>query len=1098
MKWQKMVSILSRLPVSTVILQPMQTIKVICFSYGRFRNLQSLCISSLAESSKKQLSRHSVHTTVSSPSVETTSVAMTLEPTTVTQSSGLVTRYETKKGNLTKSTFSTPKLPSPRTATSHWLSRQDSTKLHSTSEPMRHTLEPGGWKITSSYYLDQVSSSWNDDGLSERRTSTESGFVTRLVSSLNIIRSPVLQNASYMSYLSTKKMSTGIVTTTAQDIETLVSGVTSSGSTNVWSSISTAVIHLSHFEYSKSAGVTIDLQMTQKERDRSKLGPTSSSAVTYRWDTSEAVDLPIEGTDMTDSRLSPITKSSQSFPLPYKLSDATNVVNSLKGSLPGNKFSIEWMFSQSISPILHSTMVSKETSSVMKSSFSDNSRIAWSMPVFHTPAVGSSILESVSSFIKVHGTRQSVLPGKLTSTESKLVSSGSSRADFTPVLTTPLPSLSLFTNQGSSAVEKVLAPTEAITQKINSSMLGPRGTKQVVLRTEKHSLSISTSPRYTRHYGISTSRDLIPFLKNTSSLLSLQQIRPSISQPQYGIKATSFDSAVILKSNSDTKSSSLGSSPDELNSLPVDMVSSYGSVSSDSSYDNLPTFASEATTHGFSAMIASQKIVSFIPTSNSKSALASGKMSTQQWHSAPSADSLQHRNPKSSVKESLPTNLTAQTTKLKHTFQQTSQKGTSTELALTTITSSLITRGLSLRRSTTLSQGLQSIAQFLPTGQLITSRISSHSENTRLSTVSLSMEHLKSKIRYETSQHQSRYTTKSIISTIIGFSITTVMSNTTAGPSSRTRISQLDNAGFSSNISSILRPSSRKSLKASPSSKKAYFISSMKRNNTLVNRPSDTPENTTGSQNSTAKMSQSIQSTRLSPNKSSASRIIPLGSSNLSLYGYNATHSQYAFTMTVTIFPSSTYTSKTQVKPLNTTDSSSSSTVLTNTRPGSKSTAQVKFMDGSLVIRNGQFHANLSNPNTTMFKNLADEVKEIIMDIVSSEAEVTSFRNGSIIANFYLVVAYDTPFSDRDYAEMLSEANQTQWRGYQVANITVTLRSYSRRSAARLQDGGGLSKAAVAAIFTVFFVLLIAVGCFGVYICKKKGLCERSRVKPAE
>lgn len=36
MKWQKMVSILSRLPVSTVILQPMQTIKVICFSYGRF------------------------------------------------------------------------------------------------------------------------------------------------------------------------------------------------------------------------------------------------------------------------------------------------------------------------------------------------------------------------------------------------------------------------------------------------------------------------------------------------------------------------------------------------------------------------------------------------------------------------------------------------------------------------------------------------------------------------------------------------------------------------------------------------------------------------------------------------------------------------------------------------------------------------------------------------------------------------------------------------------------------------------------------------------------------------------------------------------
>ena len=120
------------------------------------------------------------------------------------------------------------------------------------------------------------------------------------------------------------------------------------------------------------------------------------------------------------------------------------------------------------------------------------------------------------------------------------------------------------------------------------------------------------------------------------------------------------------------------------------------------------------------------------------------------------------------------------------------------------------------------------------------------------------------------------------------------------------------------------------------------------------------------------------------------------------------------------------------------------------------------------------------------------------MDIVSLDAEVTSFRNGSIIANFYLLVAYDSPFSDSDYAQMLSDANETLWRGYQVANISVLLRVNTRHEATRLQDGGGLSKAAVPAILTVFSVLLIAVGCFGVYICKKKGLCERSRVKPAE
>ena len=279
---------------------------------------------------------------------------------------------------------------------------------------MRHTLEPGEWKFTSLYYLDQGTSFWNDD-LSGRRTSTESGFLT-LAASLNIIRSTwystenkakssVLQNASYnMSCLSTKKMSTtGTVTTTAQDIRALVSGVTSPGSTNVWSSISTAIRHLSQFEYSKSTLGTFDLQITTKERDRSKLGPTSLSAVTYSWDTSETVDLTIRGTDMTASRLSPVTKSSPPFSLSYKLSDATNVVNSQEGSLPGNTFSNEWVFSQSISPNFldeqYSTMV-KETSRVMKSSFLEHSRSPWLMPVSHTPAVAPSIHESVSSVRK--------------------------------------------------------------------------------------------------------------------------------------------------------------------------------------------------------------------------------------------------------------------------------------------------------------------------------------------------------------------------------------------------------------------------------------------------------------------------------------------------------------------------------------------------------------------------------------------------------------------------------------------------------------------------------------------------------------------------
>ena len=187
-----------------------------------------------------------------------------------------------------------------------------------------------------------------------------------------------------------------------------------------------------------------------------------------------------------------------------------------------------------------------------------------------------------------------------------------------------------------------------------------------------------------------------------------------------------------------------------------------------------------------------------------------------------------------------------------------------------------------------------------------------------------------------------------------------------------------------------------------------------------------------------------------------------------------------------------TYTSAKQAKPY------SFSAVPTIIRTTSNSTAQFKIMDGSFVIRNRKYHANLSHPNTTMFKTLADDLEGIIMDIVSLDAEVTSFRNGNIVTNFYLLVVHDSPFSDRDYAQMLSEANESLWRSYQVTNITITLRAYAPRPAARLQDNGGLSKAAVAAIFTVIYVLLIAVGCFGVYICKKKELYKQSRVKPAE
>ena len=81
------------------------------------------------------------------------------------------------------------------------------------------------------------------------------------------------------------------------------------------------------------------------------------------------------------------------------------------------------------------------------------------MSVSHTPAVRFA-LELVSSSSRVHKTSQSALVKKLISTERKMVSSKPLRDDFSTVVMTSFPSLSLSNNQGSSAVVKVLTPTK--------------------------------------------------------------------------------------------------------------------------------------------------------------------------------------------------------------------------------------------------------------------------------------------------------------------------------------------------------------------------------------------------------------------------------------------------------------------------------------------------------------------------------------------------------------------------------------------------------------------------------------------------------------
>ena len=93
-----------------------------------------------------------------------------------------------------------------------------------------------------------------------------------------------------------------------------------------------------------------------------------------------------------------------------------------------------------------------------------------------------------------------------------------------------------------------------------------------------------------------------------------------------------------------------------------------------------------------------------------------------------------------------------------------------------------------------------------------------------------------------------------------------------------------------------------------------------------------------------------------------------------------------------------------------------------------------------------------------MFKILAHEVEAVIMDIMSLnntdilDTEIMSFRNGSIVEDFYMRVRYDSPLSDQECAQLLSAANETPWRGFYVTNITVILRASSEGTSSPSQE----------------------------------------------
>ena len=998
-------------------------------------------------------------------------------------------------------------------------SNENSTRLYSSPEPIRNSSKTSEMQMITSYLQAHGTSAWNDD-LSKRRSLTaSSNRTTHLfrssVSSLGIFKSTqyiinsganssLVQKAIFntLSTSEEKKKVAGNVTVPTpavivQVVGTSVNGLSKSGVNYNLSTFSAVIRRSSEMAHSSLVGENVDFKVTTKRSE--KLDRTSLSAATTVNPQSTAgnsVKVVSEEMKMTTGTPLPSAISVVPSSIPYDHSVQTNVNSFFEGRLSGALSSQEWVISQSSKPVQTSTIV--EHTSLAKESSSFHYRGPWSVQVFFTPAT-SHINGSVTSFRndqfltsqKALATLSSHTAGMLNSRELPLKHSGSLSKEFPSVRVTPSPSSSILTNQGLSEVQKILTPTKTTTLTATRLLIDhtavDRGTAK---------LAISTLSPHPSQNSDGYSTDGYPFLGNCvrspgsiTSLVRDLQTGASIGLSQSSIKAIPFSSTVLY---SNTRSPSLTSSSGEFNSPSIALGPSKASVLSENSVGNLSIVAFEKTSPDSVSLRTSKwTSVRYSSSSTSKQILTS---STRESMTVSSSVQVQHLNSKS-TSGSLTKFSTVLNKKLSTTHYHTMIDSKSNALTISTVTRFPITTVLPTTQSTSLSEGVLSVTRSVPTEETTPRVTTSHFEHGGISII--------------TSQHQSMYTTTSDTpgsSTVRLFPITTVSSNTgglpkTVSASGRAN-SQIDHVSLSSaNFSAVhVRTSFKENINISASRKKVQSLSTKQPHKTLqqslLRNSSGAPTNATFT---IATMSSSIQSVVSSQNKSSSSLITPSASGNMSFNLYSATYTLYAsINETVMSNPSPTYTSMTQVKPIKSTDSYLFSSVLTTLRPTINTTTQFKIMDGSLIIRNRIFHANLSNPNSTMFKELADEVEEIITDIVSVDAEVTSFRNGSIIANFYLKVPYDSPSSDQDYAKMLSEANETLWRGYHVTNITVTLRVSIGRLVPRSQDGGGLSKTAIVAIFAVFSLLLIAVGGVGVYVCTKKGVFKRARVKPSE
>lgn len=1079
------------------------------------------------ETRKDQISMYSREETISTQ----TQTNLIFTAASVYEPSALVTGFGSRKQNATLySTLSTP--------------------MSETSS--REAATPSFFKrdLSSLLYISGTTSYWSEPDTLIRKTSSRISGLNRSSASVESSSSdsfqsntgstwfsgdrtaksaaPLIEKVIYITQvsplMSTQNAYVQSTTTTLNSVGSLIISSPYSRSKYTWPSSGTVVRKWTEKSYSKSL-LRDNVHETTKQSGQNQFGLTVVSTSKPRFTSRNSVkSVKLETgtmaiiTDTIDISRYPTTKST-GISLSAKHSDSTHVVNTFSKCLTKSNITLDRVLTTSrptaisnmVKNTTDKTITLKWTTQMPEIASPPNHISAYSIQVSLSSKASSktSIFGSSTSSDKENDTRSSTLATPLLSSlrfsVSEFVSQPSRTLShgFTSAVMTVSPLLLSTLTQETWTVEEIQTTNCTITSSVSvlptsystasNTVTTTRrkdpstavlveyksmessdvfAANSVATQSKMNSVTVQTLLPYITHGGLSTANDLTSHITSQEPSWSLPSIHLSLTIAKVLSSASAISlntisvsepqtNAITLK-QIETHTKSWISSPKEFITLPI------SSVSPDNSFENRDTVSSEAaglsndssyilqftfqTDLRYKLTIDSQS-TSTLMTSFSTDALAS----TSRLDGAVFpvfTSSVHHLKTKEYVKES---RLQYKTVSFSATDPHTAFPYSLHKSTGDTLAHSEVSKVTTVVPSSTmfLSRSAVQISSTIRTS-------SSQMISFGLAIVTSSIQHLESDKSIQ--ERLSRYKT-------LSFSTTTFQS-------------------ISRSSLSLTKSTNTRRIPITTASPAVRY--------TALSQ-----ELLSSASGSSVRVSTDISFT--------SGKSIGVTSSNISLHGSLTTHFPYLkanSNQSGILAPN--YTSILQVIPSEDAIShhyrSLITTFMPTMYPTSNVTVSFKIMDGSLIIRNKNYHRNLSNPNTTMFKALADEVEAIIKDIMSFnntdvlDVEVISFRNGSVIADFYLRVRYDTPLSDQQYAQLLSEANETVWRGLYVTNITVTLRAKVKASPepSRGEDDADLSKTAIIATLTVFAVLLIAVGSIGVYVCKKKGMCDGSKVKPAQ